>query len=441
MIARAPSLIDGALARHNLAEVARRTSIPLSAETGTVTVRCPLPSMRLYLDDNRYHCFGCGAKGDVIQWVRDAGGLGGAQAVRALDSGRPIPNAWAGAPIEGRHRTRPTAASGASGGHLPAELPDLARTPLDRVRRVLQAAWAIYSGGALHERGVAYLAGRGIDVGLLEARYRRAEVGHTPGAPDGLVAASRAAGYNDDELVDAGLAQRTPGQRVTDFYSQGVLVPVREPGGRLAGLIDRNIGDPWFAKYKNPPITHAYDKSINLYLPLPAPAALDGQVVVVEGTFDAMAIAVAAIGAGVDHEFCPVTQSGRELSPAQLEHVLALHAGPPVIGFDGDAPGREANVRLAAAVAARGRRVLLAMLPDGEDPASWLAARGSAGLAAWTRSGCHDSPPGDVRPALADKLIAARLAATASRRFATSPAHAQGLAVTAVPSVDAGMGL
>ena len=77
---KGPSPIQAALRRHRLAEVVRRTGVLLSTDTGSVTVRCPLPShghpdrtpsMRLYLDDDRYYCFGCAAKGDVIQWVRE----------------------------------------------------------------------------------------------------------------------------------------------------------------------------------------------------------------------------------------------------------------------------------------------------------------------------------------------------------------------------------
>ncbi len=86
------SPIAAAKQLHRLAEVAVRTGLFLPATAGSITVRCPLPahghadrilSMRLYLDDDRYYCFGCGAKGDVVQWVRDAEGLDVAAAIRA----------------------------------------------------------------------------------------------------------------------------------------------------------------------------------------------------------------------------------------------------------------------------------------------------------------------------------------------------------------------
>src|SRR5262249_50395609 len=97
------SPITAAAERHRLARVATRTGIALDATTGTLTVRCPLPShghpdrtpsMPLYLDDDRYYCFGCGAKGDVVQWVRDAEGASLSEALHLLASGGRITNSW-----------------------------------------------------------------------------------------------------------------------------------------------------------------------------------------------------------------------------------------------------------------------------------------------------------------------------------------------------------
>jgi DNA primase len=100
--------IERAKHGHRLADVARRTGITVPAGSGTCTVRCPMPahghpdrtpSLRLYLDDDRYFCFGCGVHGDVVQWVRDAEEVTVIDAVRVLDSGDPIRNAWAASNI------------------------------------------------------------------------------------------------------------------------------------------------------------------------------------------------------------------------------------------------------------------------------------------------------------------------------------------------------
>ena len=390
-----PSPIEAARARHSLAEVARRTGIGLYRAFGSVTVRCPFgahghfdrsPSLRLHLDDGIWHCYGCARTGDVVEWVCQSEGVTWPQAIAILDGGYLLTNAWAdhGSPASSRdvsvpHKTgRGVQAVVKTTGRL--EYPDLLRTSPDRVFAAVATAWSYYCNAALHERGATYLRRRGIDVSVLEAHAHRAEVGHTSLSPEGLVTLMRRSGFTAEELVDSGLAHRSLTGRVTDFYRQRVLIPVRDDLGRICGFVGRNVGGERWPKYKNPPRTHAYDKSVNLYRPLPAPVDCDGQVIVVEGTLDAMAIAVAAIRSGRAGKFCPVTQSGRELSAAQQIMVLELCPNPLCVTFDGDAPGRESAGRLAQRVKDNGRAVTVVNLPDGHDPASWLTAPGNEGL-------------------------------------------------------------
>jgi DNA primase len=266
-----PSPIEAARERHRLADVARRTAIFLPTTAGTVTVRCPIPahghpdrtpSMRLYLDDDRYYCFGCGAKGDVIQWVRDTEGLGVTEAVSHLDSQQPLRNAWAGIIPAGWLARR--------AGSGPTDGPDPARTPRRMVLATLEAAWVRYSTGEGHQAGTAYLAGREIDIAVLERVTGRAEVGYTSPGSHGLVDVLRADGFTDDQLVDAGLARRVAGgEHTIDAYRQRALVPVRTEDGDVCGLVGRSVARSDAPKYLNPPRTAVYDKSINLYCPLP----------------------------------------------------------------------------------------------------------------------------------------------------------------------------
>jgi DNA primase catalytic core len=376
--------------------------------------------MRLHLATGIWFCFACSPiasdgtpqGADVIDWVRRTEGVSVSEAIRLLDSGATFTNAWAGH-VE---NYRPTATG------TEWELPVLERTRPERVAEALRAAWTHYTASPLHLHGSNYLAGRGIDVSILEEHTGRPGVGHTGPERDGLVRALEARGFTDDELLDAGLASRRMSEKtLIDFYRQRVLIPLRSANGQIAGFIGRNIGDSRYPKYKNPPCTHLYDKSTNLYQPLPGPTAKDGQVVIVEGTLDAMAIAIAAIQAGLNDRFCPVTQSGRELSARQLDYVLALHSMPPVVAFDGDAPGRDSNVRLAIAAAYKHREVVITTLPDGHDPASWLADNGVAGLATWTRKGCLEPGRTGIRPNLAGRVVAAHyLKSVTDARAATT---------------------
>jgi DNA primase len=368
------SPIEAARARHPLADVASRTGIWLPATSGTVTVRCPMPShghpdrtpsLRLYLDDGTWYCFGCSARaGDVVQWVTQTEGADWRRAIEILDSGRALTNAWAAtgtATVGGR---APTASH--------SEQPDLDRTPPLRVREAVNAAWAHCTTGPRHAQAVAYLTGRHINVTHLEAYTRRKEAGFTPGHGHTITQRLLADGFNVDELVDAGLAHRHPDGQITDFYRQRLVIPIRDHTGRVAGLVGRNVGDPCWPKYKNPPRTVLYDKAINLYQPLPAPLSPHGRVVVVEGTLDALAIATAAVRASAGRDVCPIAASGLWLSERHLDRVLGLASGTLVACFDGDPAGRRATERLASDVGLRGRRVEAVSLPEGQDPASFL---------------------------------------------------------------------
>jgi DNA primase len=382
-------------AGHSLASVARRTGLDVPV-AGGVMVCCPMPdhddhtpSMHLDLDKNLYRCYGCDVHGDVVQWVRDLEDVKAGDAVAILDSGRPI----AGVLADGAVRS--------SEPLVEREKPDLDRTPPIRVEAANAAAWGYYTYRALHEYGVAYLAHRGIDVSALEAELGRPVVGHTPSAKtriDGLVTRLWTKGFTDDEMVDAGLATRNPDGSIIDFFRDRAIFPVTDDSGRVVGLLGRDVTDRSPVKYLNQAHTHTYDKSIAFYRPSTPQLDNHASVVVCEGPLDALAVATQAATAGKSAWFAPVAASGRALSNGQMDRILAIHGRAPIFAADGDKPGREANLDWAAKAVLRGRESVVVNWPDGEDPASWLAARGEDGLCAMTRRGSLAGAPTELRP-------------------------------------------
>jgi DNA primase len=404
---------------HRLAEVARRTGYPVDAASGDVMVCCPVhddrtPSMVLHLDTDRYHCFGCGATGDVVQWVRDIYRVGVADAVRMLAQSGRLP---APPDTDGRAGVGPVMAGPR------ADAPDPSRTTRERVLAALEAAWRYYSYGALHWEGVAYLLSRGIDVAALEGEVGGPVIGRTPfKAADQFVTRMRERGFTADELVDAGLARRTSARsageppKVIDFYRRRFVVPVRDGQGRVIGLVGRYGGDAradGVPKYLNPPRTVVYDKAEALYRPSNLRLDSDGQVVVVEGTIDALAVAAAAAKAGFSSKFAPVCESGTALSNSQVAQVMAIHERAPVLAADGDTAGGAANTNWASALARQGRESAIVAWPEEGDPASWLAAHGTAGLVAMTRKGCLEASEADLRPRHSARQVAQHILDTA----------------------------
>jgi hypothetical protein len=119
---------------------------------------------------------------------------------------------------------------------------------------------------------------------------------------------------------------------------------------------------------------------------------------VCEGPLDALTIAVQAAAAGVSDRFAPLAACGTALSDHQISQILALHVRAPVLAGDGDQPGRLANLDWAGRMLAHGRESVVVDWPQGYDPASWLAARGSRGLLAVSRRGCLEDHSGILRP-------------------------------------------
>ncbi|MHB8220774.1 MAG: toprim domain-containing protein [Acidimicrobiales bacterium] len=405
------TMISEAKAKHSLAEVARRTGIEVPEGATEAMVHCPFPTrlsapsgkhhrqMKLHLDGNRWFCFSCEAHGrrrtgDVVQWVMYTEQVSDDTAIRILDSGRDLTNHDGQSnPAVGKSNSRRRAVSSGTSEH-----PDLERTSRERVLEVLETAWGYYAGPGGHTRGVDYLTGRTIDVAVLESHTGRAEVGHTPKDADRALIHLRENGVTDDELVDAGLVYRSP-NGVFPVYRTRFLVPCRDDNGNVVGFFGRDVsGRDDASKYVNLRRTVVYTKSVNLYQPLPPPTDEYGQVVIVEGSLDAMAIAIAAIEQHVPPKFCPVTQSGKTLSDAQLDKVLAMTPKAPVAAFDGDDAGRPANVTVARRITERGRECVVTDLPTTQDPAEYLAEHGPDGLAAWTRFGALKADGSSTRP-------------------------------------------
>ena len=386
---------NGIKARHRLAEVTRRSGFDVG-HTGRVMICCPTPghddrtpSLQLDLDRDRYHCFGCGAHGDVIDWVRDVEGVDTPSAVAILESGRAI-NAAISAGTPRRSWTR-----------RHTEPPNLDRTALKRIIAANEAAWDYYSFAALHERGATYLAGRGIDIAALEAETHGPVVGHTPSAKtriDGLVAHLTSRGFTETELLDAGLATRLGDGCVIDFHRDRLVIPVRDGAGSVVGLLGRDTTGTSAVKYLNPATTAAYQKNRSLYRPSEPALLPDASIIVCEGPLDALAIAAQSAASEVSARFAPIAACGRTLSDPQLDHILAIHPRAPVLAADGDTPGRQANIEWARQMLARGRETVITDWPDGYDPATWLETRGAQGLLAMTRSGCLDDHSGRLRP-------------------------------------------
>jgi len=347
----------------------------------------------------RFHCFGCGAHGDVIDFVRLRYDLSFREAVDRLDGASTPHRSTPAIPL------RPDPPS-----------PDISA---ERVQVINELAWLHYTRPVGHAFAVSWLRHRrSIDIAPLESVHRAPMAGHTGAGWTGLTEHVRSEGITDAELLAADLAQTTRRATLIDTLRDRLILPIRDHHGELTGFVGRETsGNPRAPKYRNPTHTPTFIKATALYTPRSGAWARTS--VVVEGPLDALAIAASSAAAKRPGAITAVSALGAQPTAAQVDHVVTHAPGHIVIALDGDIAGLEGTKRWVDAVCrGHGRAALVTQLPDGLDPADWVALHGPDGLAAFDPDARHAGlgvRPGPAQPRQATAVAAPRADRTVVR--------------------------
>ncbi|MEQ8773001.1 MAG: DNA primase [Erythrobacter sp.] len=360
-----PQWKDELRARITLSGVIRRTT-KLTKAGREWKACCPFhsentPSFTVSDDKGFYHCFGCGAHGDVISWMIEQRGLSFMDAIKEL--------------------------AAEAGMEVPAPDPVAAQKAEQRASLidVTTAAQDFFAGQLANENGRAardYLEGRVFSAATL----REFGFGY---APDDRQALARALSrFEDDMLVETGMRIRTDdpgsgsgtGGKTYDRFRGRVMLPIQDARGRVIAFGGRILGKrDGVAKYLNSPDTPLFDKGRTLYnLHRAAPAARQsGRVIVVEGYMDVVALAQAGFADAV----APL---GTALTETQLEMLWRM-VERPVLCFDGDSAGQKAAMRAIARalpLLKPARTLGIVRLPAGLDPDDLLREKGKQAMEA-----------------------------------------------------------
>ncbi len=319
-----------------------RGRVELVRRGGRFWARCPFhdensPSFTIMPDHRNYYCFGCGAKGDAITWMREREGAATfGEAIEALADRFNVDVRYQ----EVSAQEEAERAAGARRLQLLGRAGDF------------YAAYLWKADEA--EPARRYLLERGFD----EALVRRFRVGYAPGA--GGVLAGRAAkqGFSRQDLVDAGLVRRDGG----DFFTSRIMFPICDARGRVQGFGGRTLDPNERAKYVNSAEGPAFRKRRLLFNLDQArgPASRAGWVAVAEGYTDVLGMAKA----GIDNA---VACMGTSLTTEQLR-LLARTADEVRLCFDGDRAGQDAAWRSVEAGAGVAVRLSAVPFPAGRDP-------------------------------------------------------------------------
>ena len=177
-------------------------------------------------------------------------------------------------------------------------------------------------------------------------------------------------GFSPGQLVRGGLAVQRDDGSVVDRFRQRLLFPIHREGGSVVAFGGRAMADDQVPKYLNSPETPLYTKGRVLYgLHLSKHAIRKaGSVVMMEGYFDVLQ----AWQGGVTHT---VASSGTALTQSQAQ-TLRRFASKVVLSFDADGAGQNAAAKSGDLLVAEGFQVSVALLPEGEDPDTFVRRYG-----------------------------------------------------------------
>lgn len=297
------------------------------------------PSFHVNDEKGFYHCFGCGAHGDAVEFLKVAEGRSFREAVEEL--------------------------SGLAGLEMPRETPQ-DREKVERlatlqdVMAAAQAWFAEQFSGIQGGKARSYARQRGLSAPTV----KQFGIGYAPEDRGGLKAALLAKGVDTAQMVEAGLLIAIDGREPYDRFRGRFMFPIRDQRGRVVGFGGRILGDGE-PKYLNSPDTPLFDKGRLLFNldKAAAPARKSGQIVVVEGYMDVIGLAQAGFAEAV-------APMGTALTEDQLA-LLWRVASEPVLCFDGDNAGQRAAVRAmerALPLLAPGKSLRFVTLPVGKDP-------------------------------------------------------------------------
>lgn len=338
------------------------------------------PSFYVTPERHRYRCFGCGAGGDAISFVMEYEGKDFPTAARELAT-------LAGIQI----------------------VVDPEEDRRLQERRALLWACEVAAGffsetlwSGAGAPGRAHLQQRGVSEGTARA----AGLGYAPASWQALADVLRSQNVPLEVAVNAGLLGRKE-SRFYDTFRGRLMVPIRDPDGRVIAFGGRIVEGDDPRKYINSRETPLYTKSRVLYGLDKARETVrrTRSVTLVEGYFDAIALWEAGIEDAV--ALCSTV-----LTPDHLKLLERLQVEQIDVLLDGDEAGRRGAVKLAGPILAAGLRTRVVALPEGHDPDTFLASGGADGyrrlleVAQPLSAFVIEQALGDAGPAYEDRLQA-----------------------------------
>ena len=308
------------------------------------------PSFKVENERRTYHCFGCGAGGDVFKWLTETEGLSFPEAVQKL--------------------------AGEAGIELPAwsaedELRETRKKSLYEIIALAAAFFEDQLRARAGDAARAYLQSRGLAPDV----WQRFRLGYAPNGNAALKDHLAAKDVALPDMIEAGLVRPAEDNRAArDFFYDRVMFPIADVRGRIIAFGGRGLAPDAKPKYINTGDTTLFSKGRLLYnFHTARDAAFKGATLIVaEGYMDVIAL----VEAGFPGAVAPL---GTALTEDQLAKLWKI-SPEPILSFDGDDAGLRAARRaslLALPHLLPGQSLRFVFLPKGEDPDSFLRSQGA----------------------------------------------------------------
>ena len=320
------------------------------------------PSFTVSPSKNIYKCFGCGKGGGPVQFVMEHDQLSFPEAIRVL----------------------------AAKYNITLEEDNKKDDKEYAAQRKQEESFYILNDFALEHYtdnlfntqdgkliGLSYFKERG----FLENTIQKFQLGFAMNDSKALTTKALANQFKEDYLKEVGLMS----QKGYDFFRNRVMFPIHSVSGKVIAFAGRTLSTQKSQpKYINSPESPIYNKRKILYGMHLAKTAIRKKenCLIVEGYTDVISL----VQNGIENV---VASSGTALTSAQVRLVKRFTDNVTFL-YDGDTAGVKAAMRGLDLVLENGMNVSLVLLPDGEDPDSFVKAKGNAGFEAYIEEAAKD---------------------------------------------------
>lgn len=321
--------------------------LPLKKKGRYLVGLCPFhseksPSFYVYPQNQSFYCFGCGAGGDVITFIRRIENLEYMEAVKLLADrcGLELP--------------------------MDSDQSDARSMLKKRVLEINRESARFFHSCLMSEQGrqaYEYLISRGRD----RKTIRHFGLGYAPAGWDGLLNHLRAKGFSDNDMLEANVV--TKGKYGPhDRFSNRVIFPIIDLRGNVVAFGGRALDDKG-AKYLNSSDTPVFKKSKTLFALNFAKTSKRPGLILSEGYMDVIAIHQA----GFDNA---VATLGTALTEEQAR-LISQYAERVVLAYDSDGPGQAATKRAMNIFDEVGVKVSVLSMTGAKDPDEFIKKYGT----------------------------------------------------------------